>query len=143
MSDVYKQRFTTASDSLRAVYTLYVQWYTFFWTLNVAALAWLYSASSVAVLAMWSSQWLLTGVFVVLNVLAILCCRHCWQLARKLHADADSAMNSWSGASNITHVPGVALYTPEFAKFVWIAGYISFAINIVAWIALPFIRPPP
>lgn len=140
MDDFFKQRYLTASENLQLLYTLYVQWYTFFWTLNGASLAWLYgSDKSIAWTLPWG-KYVLPAVFLTLNILAFATDCFCLQLARKLRRDACEAMLVLAKDISSPIPSDSGLFTDKFAAFVFKTGMASFVANIAAWIILPFVR---
>ncbi len=142
MNDLHKQRFVTACDNARLVGTLYAQWFTFFWTLNGAALAWLYGASSRPPHA---GQVLLSALFVFLNALAVAACWYFWVATDGLSRDARAAQQEWSravaGVGQDPLPPTAALVPGSLIRFVYPGGMATFVANICAWALLPALTP--
>src|SRR5205085_5385388 len=77
MQDVLKQQHQTANENAKQVFTCFVSWYTFFWTLNAGALGWLYSPQAMLSgnnPAFFKGRMVLSVIFGLLNCLGIGAC---------------------------------------------------------------------
>ena len=124
----------SAQENSRCLFNGFVHWYAFFWTLNGAALAWLYAGGGNA--APMGARIMLTVLFVYLNISAIGACLFVWwqmlqfQYAARKLAECPS------------HMPPAGFH-PRFLKYVFVTGALSFSANVVAWGLLPILLQRP
>lgn len=143
MNDIFKQQHSLASDNVKQIFSSFVTWYTFFWTLNMAALGFFYSpqAASLASSQSIHIRLIVTAVFVALNILGIGVCYFCWKSICQLRNEATIAMQNWLNLqeNNLATQPAVGLFPVSLSNYVFSAGALSLALNLVAWLLLPII----
>jgi hypothetical protein len=69
ISSMNEAIYTQLHENIRGLLSTFFQWYTFFWTLNMAALAWIYAKQDSLSPSVNKNRALVAGLFVLLNVL--------------------------------------------------------------------------
>ena len=139
MNDLFRQQHIIANDNAKLIISSFATWFTFFWTLNLAAMGYLYSPQAAQQISKFHV--LLSAIFFLLNVLGIGVCYYCWKSISQLREEAVAAVKSWialeNGASSIEFSAG--LLPIRISNYVFLASEISLLLNLVAWGILPFI----
>ena len=142
MEEILKQQHGFAHDNAKEIFTSFVKWFTFHWTLNVVVLSWLYSPQGIQIVAQkFSARLYLTIFFVLLNILAIGMCVFSWRAVRQLRTDLLQVSDQWAAllqeAASLR--PTLGILPLPFLNYVFGGAGASLVLNIIAWILLPII----
>jgi hypothetical protein len=142
LRDLLKQQHLFAHDNIKQLFTSFIAWYTFFWTVNVVAMGWLCSAGEPA-----DTKTLLSNgrvyvylLFVVLNILAICSCLVCRHAALALRNDAIEAAKLWAARLTIGELPPLkpdaGIMPSRITTYMFLSCAVSLVINALAWAVL-------
>lgn len=130
LTDWPKQKYSEKLENIRTIFRVYIQWYTFFWTLNIVALAFLYKGivkENVMTPMLTAIIWL----FVFLNALGIVACYFAWHSMYQTNNDAkELAMSIDSSADSPFNKPLI--------NYSCTGGGLSLVANVICWILLLF-----
>lgn len=134
-----------AVENIRHIFTTFISWYIFFWTLNAGILGWLYQSDKVSEtqeIFIRRTGHLITGLFVLLNVLSVIACWFCYKAVESLTLAAiDLGHRLSSSVQPVVSADAVVSLIPiQTFQFVFIACGVSLALNTTAWACLPAIR---
>jgi hypothetical protein len=140
MEEILKQQHGFAHDNAKQIFTSFVKWFTFHWTLNVVVLSWLYSPQATQIVAQqFSARLYLTVFFTLLNILAIGMCFFSWKAVRQLRTDLLLVSDQWAlllrDAASLR--PTIGILPQTFLNYVFGGAGASLVLNIIAWILLP------
>lgn len=141
MNDILKQQHSLANDNVKQIFSTFVTWFTFFWTLNIAALGLLYAPATIIAI---SGRYAFSVGFLALNILGLGVCHFCRKSTSRLLKEAKFAADSWIKAVEATAtVPSgiqisnsTGLFPTNFLCYVFFASAISLCLNIVGWISV-------
>lgn len=139
MDQIWSARVVELNENLRHVLELYMNWYTFYWTMNLATLAWIYAKTATTGDHTTHVQRMIAGVFFVMTLAGSCTCFVAIGMTRSmLHAIAD-AKHQWVAATQpgATTQPVVAdAFPANFAFYgLTVNGLGLFALALV-WLYL-------
>lgn len=114
-----QQQYVEKLKNVREFFRLYIQWYTFFWTINVAALAFLTKDSL-------RNAEIIAWLFVALNLLACGVCFFVWKAASTANDEATTIAASIGDASG-------SPFSMSIVSYACGAGALSLVANIACW----------
>ena len=140
LRDLLKQQHQMAHDNIKQVLTSFMSWYTFFWTLNVVALGWLYASKEIqdpkAMLA--HGRGYIYILFILLNLIAIRSCLESRLAALRLRHEAEQAAATWLSRLAPAHsLPaGRGLLPLHVTSYAFMSCAVSLLLNTLAWAVL-------
>lgn len=135
MEDIILFKLNAVNENYRAVVSTFIQWYTFFWTLNAAALAWIFGKTRrgehVA-----SFQSGIAWMFAILNLLGVGTCWFTWGAVNDLAGQATALI----AAKADGHVLQSVLLQPPmplgFVRYGFPTCMGSVTMMGIAWVVL-------
>src|SRR5690349_4429904 len=92
---VYQLLLSETSENLRSYVSTYFDWYTFFWTLNLGALAWIYASDKDLPAPVLRNRRSIAHLFVSMNVLGTISSIVVVCLVRQMYAKIDAIGAAW------------------------------------------------
>jgi hypothetical protein len=134
-----EQAYQQVHEQFRSALAIYFEWYVFFWTLNLAALAWIYAKPREMEIAVLRNRRLIAWLFVGLNALGTCSCLIMIPFTNDISTTMATIAKEWSileKAGNLSEIVGQTFVPHYVLRYAFLANAASTVGIALVWYLL-------